>query len=359
MDIGGKVAEIKQAAAERTSAAGIIAKPSPTTVITPDEMAAGLMAMPSLHETVIDEVDHVIVYGEPGSGKTTLAGLLSEFFNILWFDGDKGLTALKHNLHPYLLKRIIPVRILDNTSTPNFCMTMLHIITGKLKKVCVDHGIVDCMICIPKQRPLMNIQLNKLPKNWIAITDSHTQFYASTLAFAYYKETGKNVGTDTADDYKGNFDYWGIARNIVEKYGNYLKDLPCKYVSISHESLEDMENNFKKLVPVGGSSNANKNYAKYFGSEIHARIVNGKHTFYSSTTANASIQTKSRSNIALELKAVPSLLHIFEPDIADEQLKGSYTEWYFQEGHKPKEKRNPKILMPTPKEVLQYAGETV
>ena len=324
----------------------------PNKILTPEEISAGLMTMPSLAETNIDETDHVIVYGEPGSGKTTLAGLLSEFYYLLWFDGDKGLTALKHNLHPTLLKRIIPVRILDNTATPNFCMSMLKVITGRQVSLCCDHGIVGCPICLTSKRPSITVELNNLPKNWVAVVDSHTQFYASTLAFAYYKETGKNIGNDTADDYKGNFDYWGIARNIVEKYGNYLKDLRCKFVSISHESLEEMENNSKKLVPVGGSSNANKNYAKYFGSEVHAKIINGKHMFYTSTTANAGIQTKSRANIALELKKVPSLLHIFNPDIADSCLDGSYSEWYFVEGHKPKEKRNPKILMPNPKEIL-------
>lgn len=322
-------------------------------VVTPEQFTASMLAMPSLAETQINETDHAIIYGEPGSGKTTLAGLLAEFYYILWFDGDKGLTALKHNLHPELLKRIIPVRILDNSSTPNFCMTMLKVVTGKAYRICTGHGIIDCPICNVNKIPFIPVELSKLPHNWIAVADSHTQFYTSTLAFSYYKETGKNIGNDVADDYKGNFDFWNIARNIVEKYGNYLKDLPCKYVSISHESLEEMENNAKKLVPVGGSSNANKNYAKYFGTEINAKIVNGKHVFYSSTTATPGVQTKSRSNVALELKKIPSLLHIFNPDIADDCLKGSYSEWYFQEGWKPKEKRDAKILMPQPKGVLE------
>lgn len=335
-----------------TTPAGQLAKPNPTTILTPQDMAAGLLSLPSLAESKIDETDHVIIYGEPGSGKTTLAGLLSEFYNILWFDGDKGLTALKHNLHPDMLKRIIPIRILDNSSTPNFCMTMLKVITGKPYKICIGHGIVDCPICLVAKTPFASIELNKLPKNWVAVMDSQTQFWTSTMAFAYYKDTGKNLGQDVPEDYKGQFDYWGIARNIVEKFGNYLKDLPCKFVSISHESLEEMENNTKKLVPIGGSSNANKSYAKYFGTEVNAKIINNKHTFYTSTTATIGVQTKSRANIALELKTVPSLLHVFNPDIADEQLKGSYSEWYFKEGWKPKEKRDVKILIPNPKEIL-------
>lgn len=322
-------------------------------VVTPQQMSDALMSMPSLADTQIDETDHAIVYGEPGSGKTTLVGLLSEFYNLLWFDGDKGLTALKHNLHPELLKRIIPVKILDNTSTPNFCMSMMRVIKGKQVKLCLGHGIADCPICIMNKTQFITVELNKLPKNFVAVTDSHTQFYVSVMAFAYYKRTGKNIGEDTEDSFKGDYDYWAICRNMVEKYGNYLKDLPCKYVSISHESLEDMENNAKKLVPVGGSSNANKNYAKYFGTEINAKIVNSKHVFYSSTTATTGVQTKSRANIAMELKTIPSLLHVFNPDIADDCLKGSYSEWYFKEGWKPKEKRDAKILMPQPKGVLE------
>lgn len=323
-----------------------------TKVVTQDMMTAAMLAMPSLAETSIDETDHVITYGEPGTGKTTLAGLLAEFYYILWLDGDKGLTALKHNLHPELLKRIIPVKVLDNSSTPNFCMTMMRVITGKPVKLCLGHGIAECPICIAGQKQFITVELGKLPKNWVAVMDSHTQFYVSVMAFAYYKRTNKNIGGDTDDAYKGDHDYWAICRNMVEKYGNYLKDLPCKYVSISHESLEEMENNLKKLVPVGGSSNANRNYAKYFGTEVNAKIVNGKHVFYSSTTATPGVQTKSRANVALELKAVPSLLHVFNADIADDCLKGSYSEWYFKEGWKPKEKRDQKILMPTPKAVL-------
>jgi hypothetical protein len=329
--------------------------PAPTKILSPEEMSAGLMSMPSLAETSIDETDHVIIYGEPGSGKTTLTGLLSEFYNLLWFDGDKGLTALKHNLHPELLKRIIPIRIIDNTATPNFCMSLLRAITGRPIKICIGpsgHGIVNCPICIANKGQFIQVELNKLPKNFVAVVDSHTQFYVSVMAFAYYKNTGKNIGNDTDDGYKGDWDHWAICRNMVEKYGNYLKDLPCKFVSISHESLEEMENNLKKLVPVGGSSNANKNYAKYFGSEIHAKIVNSKHVFYSSTTATTGVQTKSRANIALELKKVPSLLHIFNPDIADACLEGSYSAWYLQEGWKPKERRDAKILMPRPKDIL-------
>lgn len=319
-------------------------------VLSPEDLAAGLLTLPTLAETQIDETDHVIIYGSSGTGKTTAAGLLSEFYNLLWFDGDKGLTALKHNLHPEMLKRIVPIKILDNTSTPNMVNTMLRVVTGRQVSICLGHGIVDCPMCKQEGKPSAIVAIGKLPKNWVVVMDSHTQFYASACVIAQSKIAGKALA-DTDDGFHGNFDFWAIVRNAVDKFGNYVKDLPCKFVDISHETLTETEDKMmKKLVPIGGSENASRNYAKYFGTEINSKIVNGKIVFYSGATASAGIQTKSRSNVALELKATPSLLHVFNATEADKLLKGSYNEWYYKEGWLPKEKRTKP--MPQPKGIL-------
>lgn len=314
-----------------------------------------LMQIPSLLEVGINEVEHAILYGETGSGKTTLAAMLSEFFNVLWFDGDKGLTAAVNNCHPEMLKRIRVIKVPDNTDYPILCSTMLRVVTGRRFLLCIAHGTTDCPIC--KSNPTaiqVPIELNKLPKDWVVVLDSQTQFYASVLAFAYYKDTKKNPGSGVPDDYKGDWDYRGIAYQMCDKFGNYLKDLNCQWVSISHEVVSEMADEVtQKVVPVGGSRNISSNYGKWFGSQIYAKRANGKHNFISSSLYSSTVQTKSRSNVVLEAKKTPSLLHIFRPREADKLLEGSYTEWWLSEGYKDvKQRTKGKENPPTPKGII-------
>lgn len=314
-----------------------------------------LMKIPSLLEVGSDEVEHAILYGETGSGKTTLAALLSEFFNVLWLDGDKGLTAAINNCHPEMLKRIRVVKIPDNTDYPIMCSTILRLVTGRKMKVCMTHGTTDCIICNQKKDSLqVEIELNNLPKNWVVVMDSQTQFYSSVLAFAYYKETKKTPGSGVPYDYHGNWDYRGIAYNMCDMFGNYMKDLGCQWVSISHEMFTEIDDEVtKKVVPIGGSKNISSNYGKWFGSQVYAKRANNKHNFFSSSLYSASAQTKSRSNVVLETKQTPSLLHIFRPNEAEQLLKGSYTEWWLSEGYKDIKLRSKgKEIAPQPKGIL-------
>lgn len=324
-------------------------------IITPQSIEDSLLKIPSLLEVGANESEHVILYGETGSGKTTLAALLSEFFNVLWLDGDKGLTAAINNCHPEMLKRIRVIKIPDNTDYPILCSTMLRLVTGRKQLVCVAHGTTDCPICKSNPSAIqIPIELNKLPRNWVAVLDSQTQFYASVLAFAYYKDTGKNPGSGVPDDYKGDWDYRGIAYQMCDKFGNYMKDLSCQWVSISHEVVSEMDDDVtKKVVPVGGSRNISSNYGKWFGSQVYAKRANGKHNFFSSSLYSSTVQTKSRSNVVLEAKKTPSLLHIFRPNEAEKLLEGSYTEWWLSEGYKDISKRTKgKENPPQPKEVI-------
>lgn len=321
--------------------------------LTPLTLEQSLMQIPSLLEVGVDEVEHIILYGETGTGKTTLAALLSEHFHILWFDGDKGLTAAINNCHPEMLKRIHPIKIPDNTDWPIMCNTMLKALRGKAK-ICMEHGIVDCLVCTQAKQTVIEVDLNNLPKNWVAVMDSQTQFYASVLAFAYYKDTGKALGTGVPFDYKGDWDFRGIAYQMCDMFGNFIKDLNCQWVSISHETVTEMDDDVtKKVVPVAGSRNISSNYGKWFGSQVYAKRANGKHNFFSSSLYSGTVQTKSRSNVVLEAKNTPSLLHIFRPKEAEEILRGSYSEWWLSEGFKDiKQRTKGKENPPKPKEIL-------
>lgn len=331
----------------------LIPKPAivPPKILTPADLTAGLLEIPSLLDTSIDEVDHIIIYGKSGTGKTTQAGLLAEFFNVLWFDGDKGLTALVNNLPPELMSRIRVIKIPDNTRNPIMVSTMLRVVTGLPVKVCADHGVADCPLCTSVEKKKYTIALNALPKNWVVVMDSQTQFIASALALCHYKVNKKQLGKDTDDFWSPTggdvFDYWRYMRSISEKFGNYMKDLSCQFVSISHdldikEGPADNER-IVATVPVSGSEAASVNYARYYGTEILAKKANYKLNYISSATYSNTEQTKSRSNVKLEEKKVPGLIHIFRPKEAEELLKGSYTEWFFGDR---------KLPSPKPKNIL-------
>lgn len=329
---------------------------TPPAIVTPNSMSAGLLKIPSLLEVGVNEVEHVMLYGETGTGKTTLAALLSEFYNVLWFDGDKGLTAAVNNCHPKMLERIRVIKIPDNTKHPIMVSTMLKAVTGDKINICTEHGSVDCVVCRQKPDALrFDVTLNDLTKDWVVVMDSQTQFYASCLAFAYYKTTGNKAEKDVPADYKGDWDYRGIAYQCAEKFGNYMKDLRCQWVSISHEVVAEMDDEVtKKVVPVAGSRNVSSNYGRWFGTMVYAKKANNRYNYMSSGLYSATVQTKSRTNVVLEKQTVPSLLHVFRPSDAESLLKGSYNEWFLTEGYKPiKERAKGKEHPPTPKDILQ------
>lgn len=327
-----------------------------TTILNQEQLLASLNSIPTLLDTSNDEVEHILLYGEPGTGKTNQAGLLAEFFNVLWFDGDKGLTTIINSLPPELQKRIHVIKIPDNTMYPIMISTMLKVITGRQINICTEHGVVDCSDCAKNNLTRIDIALNQLPKNWVVVMDSQTQLVASGLALSYWKLNPAGIGKEDINDYwRGTgddvFAYWGGLKNVMDKFGSYVKDLQCQFVSISHETMVKMEDNVTlNIAPVAGSDNSSRGYAKYYGTQVHCRKVNGAMTYTTGAVASNRIQTKSRSGIMLEKKKTPALLHIFKPQEAEELLKGSYTEWYFIEGWKDKADR--KLIVPKPKEVL-------
>lgn len=326
----------------------------PTKILTPTDITNNLLQIPSMLETGENEVEHAIVYGGPGTGKTTLAALLSEFFHILWLDGDKGLSAVQNNLPPELRSRIHPIRIPDNTSSPKFAPTVLKIVTGLRVEICVEHGTHDCSLCKGRNdKPKYpTFAINQLPKDWIVICDSMTQYFASARALAQYKLNQAAVKAGELDVlYKGDYDYWGICWNYSDMLGNYVKDLLCQFVMISHETMAKAADSKEKLVPIGGTKTVSAGHAKWYSTEVYSEVINNKIVFHSSVTSKPGVQTKSRSNVFLETAETPSLLHVFRPGEAEEILKGSFNEWYLQEGWKnPKDRK--KKDGPKPKEIL-------
>ena len=75
--------------------------------------------------------------------------------------------------------------------------------------------------------------------------------------------------------------------------------------------MVEMEDKKMKIVPVAGSSNFSKTFAKYFDSVVYCELVNKNHRFGSSTGYGMNILSGSRNNIATEKLDKPSLLPFF------------------------------------------------
>jgi hypothetical protein len=75
-----------------------------------------------------------------------------------------------------------------------------------------------------------------------------------------------------------------------------------------------MEDGKKKIVPVGGTSNFSKTFAKYFDHVVYCEVLNMRHKFASKTTYSTSVLSGSRTNAELEKMETPSLLTIFKPE---------------------------------------------
>lgn len=336
-----KVADLRAKAAASIQAK-VAAKPAPTKLLTPEELTSHLLTIPTLVETEDNEYEHACIYGDAGMGKTLAICLLSEFFPILFFDGDKGLKVAMRTLPLEMQQRIRPIRIPDNTANPLFYGTMLKVITGRQVNLCTEHGVIDCPICRAGNKQIVPIALNKLPSNWIVGMDSITQFVTSAMSVINKKANGNSA--DTNDEFKFTFDEWGVLRNVTEKFGNYLKDLECNFLAVSHTLLTKTEDEkTQKVVPIGGTENASRAFAKYFSTVVNCRVVNNKHIYATSSTYNSGVTTKSRSNVKLETESIPSLLHLFRAD-ATELLKGSWNEWFFSDQKKPQPK--PKGVLP-------------
>lgn len=243
----------------------------------------------------------VLVYGGPKTGKSELAGKLSEFYNLLWLDAEKGwVTLLK--LPTAWQERINIVSIPDSRVFPIAAETWPKIIRGTPVFVCEIHGKAECALCKKEGAYLERICLNELGPDTIVVIDSLTQFTNSCIA---------HLTKAQPDDYKLQLDDWGNLRVLIDKFLSQVQAANYNIVCITHEELVPMEDGKVKLVPVSGSSKSSMNTAKYFDHVVYCEVKNKKHTFGSSTDFGLNMVTGSRTGIALEKNAVPSLLDIF------------------------------------------------
>lgn len=250
-----------------------------------------------------NKIQHVIIYGAPKTGKSVLAGMLSQLYKLDWFDLERGIGSLQN---PQFSKEIngenINVfNIPDTRSYPIAIETLLKIIKGGTHEVCEEHGKVACAICKQKGLPSQSIALTKESmEGRVLVVDSLTQLTNSAIS---------NITKGKPDDYKLSYDDWGNLGKLMDIFLSHVQQAPFHIICISHETEAQMEDDKLKIVPVTGTRNFSRNTAKYFDTVIYTELKNKQHVASSTTTSLMNAQAGSRSGVDL---SKDSILELFK-----------------------------------------------
>lgn len=252
---------------------------------------------------------HILLYGPPKSGKTTAVGQLASKFKLHYVDLEDSVKALLNaqTTDPKLLDNIDLIRLPDKQTYPIAIETILKILKPGNNRICYEHGKVSCPICAKDAgAQWTELDLATLHNDRdILVIDSWSQLVESSMNYIM-RDAIK------ADNYdaKPGWDEYGKQGRILDRIGSMIQTAPFNIVVTSHEMMVEMEDKSKRVVPIGGTSNASKVFAKYFDDVVYCEVFNGKHKFTSTTTGKMGVLAGSRAGT--ELKPGDSLLRLFE-----------------------------------------------
>lgn len=262
--------------------------------------------MPKLDEANIQFTKRVLVYGDPGSGKSELVSKLAMEHELLWFDLEKGSNVL-FKLPKEKQKNVTLIAIPDTRAAPMASETMLKVAKRVTGRICYEHGKFNCPICskLPNHdsiSDLVDMQEQAKTNKRIIVIDSLTQFKASCMA---------HISKGKGDDFKFGFDEWARLNNMVDILLSELQAANYDVVVISHSDMIEKVDGKEQIIPVSSTRNFSRNTGRFFTDVIYAEVKNKNHNFYSASTAQNQIQTKSRSDSKIEEMDKPSLLPFF------------------------------------------------
>ena len=265
-----------------------------------------------LNNKAASMVRHVLIYGPPKSGKTRLVGTLASKYKLIWFDLENGYKTLLQ-LPQEEQENIELISIPDTPSFPVAIQTCLQVIKGTPVKVCEDHGVTSCALCLKSQGLFTALHLNECnPSDSIVVFDSATQLTASSIC---YVNKGQSV------DYKMKTDDWGSVGKLNEAFYSHVQNAGFNIIVIAHDLDLAKEEEPKHVVPSAGSRNFSRNFAKFFDDVIYCEVKNGRHIAASSTLYSGGILTGSRSGLVLESNksGTANLLDLFDPSTPREE----------------------------------------
>jgi hypothetical protein len=253
----------------------------------------------------------ILVYGDPKTGKTDLVGRLAEKKKLWWFDIEDGVKTLLHSprMKPEWFNNIELFSIPDRQEVPIAIDTVLRVIKGGEQRICWKHGACGCLKCL-KDAPenFSSINVSEFTNDDIWVLDSGSQMASSIMNYI----GRKTLEGDKWQEFSPGWDEFKKQGIISNRLYGYLQHAPFNVVVISHGFLVKMEDGKQKIVPIGGTTEYSKEFAKFFDDVVYCEVVNKKHKFASSSTYSGNIVMGSRTGKVLETMEDPNLLELFK-----------------------------------------------
>ena len=241
----------------------------------------------------------VIVYGPPKSGKTALVGGLAKEFKLHWLDLEYGIKTLLNPaiLDPKFRKNINVINVPDHKLYPVAVDTVKEVFRGGPKKICYNHGKVNCPLCAKESAARWNeIDILKFTDDDILVIDSLSQLSNSAMSKIVLKEINKPGG----EEYKATFHDFAAQGQLLEMILSLIQVVDLNVVVISHETESEMTDGKDKIVPLAGTRNFSKLSGKYFDSIVYCSVMNKAHRAFSDTTSFPNVLTGDRFGVTLD-----------------------------------------------------------
>ena len=259
-----------------------------------------------------DNPQRVLIYGDSGTGKTTLAALLAQKYKLHFFDLDAGHQALFTAVSPEHWENVFLYEVEDTPENPRATRLIDKVIRPDVAvKVCYAHGtVMPCSIC-GKANPdaYYEFSTKGLGPQDVIVVDTLTTLSKSASNYS----VGTEIMSQDMACVKLEFDHHGKQGMILSNFLQRMKRMPCHVVVITHAEILDNINGTKQIAPIGGTRNFSKTARRDFDHIVYCYLKNNKHCFTSSTTHAAGVVAKSRTNI--DVKKAEDIFDLFATNI--------------------------------------------
>jgi len=232
-------------------------------------------------------------------------------------------------LPPEFHSNVDVIRLPDSQTASIAAETLLKVFRKPFseKRICWYHGKVDCQACAKDTNAAHStIDLSKFTKEDVVVLDSVTQLSLSIM-YAILKDKLKGDTVESFLEFRGDFREYRAQGFILDRIFGTIQAADVNVCAISHEMLieSNVDSTQKEdkpvgtgveiIVPVAGTRNFSRNFARYFDTVVYLGVVNNRHRAYSNTVHDGNIVLGSRTGIDISKAGEPgqpTFIDLFE-----------------------------------------------